>query len=322
LLLGAYKQVTDTKSEDKQMRFIRNLVLFFVFLAPVAALSALRPGDLPETSKWYFHVDFKEMRSSDAGKHLYAWLQEEVFEDIREDAGVDLDNEADFMTAFATEGDGMVIVIEGDISQDTEDRLMAMGAASGSLDRFGSGDKAFFHIKDDDDHENGDIDIDSFDNGAYFSFAVKNKLLVTSTREKMEALLADRGRIKSVKSEKGALFVLNAERNLMQAGARAGDLGDNVDWDSNILRNTEQAALLIADKAGKIAIEAQLVTTEAEMAESLASIVRGLISLQVFNDEMDPEIANFLQNTNVDVEDTTLTITVALDPEAVVAAIE
>ena len=81
LLLGAYKQVTDTKSEDKQMRFIRNLVLFFVFLAPVAALSALRPGDLPETSKWYFHVDFKEMRSSDAGKHLYAWLQEEVFED-------------------------------------------------------------------------------------------------------------------------------------------------------------------------------------------------------------------------------------------------
>jgi hypothetical protein len=58
------------------------------------------------------------------------------------------------------------------------------------------------------------------------------------------------------------------------------------------------------------------------MAESLASIVRGLISLQVFNDEMDPEIANFLQNTNVDVEDTTLTITVALDPEAVVAAIE
>jgi hypothetical protein len=138
----------------------------------------------------------------------------------------------------------------------------------------------------------------------------------------MEALLADKGRIKTVKSEKGALFVLNAERNLMQAGARAGDLGDNVDWDSNILRNTEQAALLIADKAGKIAIEAQLVTSEAEMAESLASIVRGLISLQVFNDDMEPEIANFLQNTSVDVEDTKLTISVALDPEVVVAAIE
>jgi len=305
------------------MRLLRNLVILFLFLAPVVALSALRPGDLPESSKWYFHIDFKEMRSSEAGQHLYAWLQDEVFEDIRDDAGIDLDKEADFVTAFATEDDGMVVVIEGDISQDTEDRLLAMGAASGSLDRFGSGNNAFFHIKDDDDDEgNVDIDIDSFDDGAYFSFAVKNKLLVTSTREKMEALLADKGRIKTVKSEKGALFVLNAERNLMQAGARAGDLGDNLDWDSNILRNTEQAALLIADKAGKIAIEAQLVTTEAEMAESLASIVRGLISLQVFNDEMDPEIASFLQNTSVDVIDNKLTISVALDPEVVVAAIE
>jgi hypothetical protein len=310
------------------MRFIRNLVILFVFLAPVAALSALRPSDLPETSKWYFHIDFKEMRSSGAGKHLYAWLQDEVFDDIREDAGVDLDKEADFLTAFATEDEGMVIVIEGNISQDTEDRLMAMGAASGTLDRFGSGSEAFFHIKDDDKHDHddddGDIDIevDSFDNGAYFSFAVRNKLLVTSTREKMEALLADKGRIKGVRGDKGSLFVLNAERNLMQAGARAGDLGDNIDWDSNILRNTEQAALLVADKAGKIAIEAQLVTTEAEMAESLASIVRGLISLQVFNDEMDPEIANFLQNTNVNVKDTKLTISVTLDPEVVVAAIE
>lgn len=306
------------------MRFIRNVVILFLFLAPIAALSALRPGDLPETSKWYFHIDFKEMRSSDAGKHLYAWLQDEVFEDIRDDAGVDFDKEADFMTAFATQDDGMVIVIEGDISQDTEDRLMAMGAGSGSLDRFGSGNKAFFHIKNDDYDDDGDIDIDidSFDNGAYFSFAVKDKLIVTSTREKMEALLADKGRIKTVRSEKGALFVLNAERNLMQAGARAGDFGDNIDWDSNILRNTEQAALLIADKAGKIAIEAQLVTTEAEMAESLASIVRGLISLQVFNDDLDEEIVDFLQATTVDVSDNKLTISVALDPEVVVAAIE
>ena len=108
----------------------------------------------------------------------------------------------------------------------------------------------------------------------------------------------------------------------MQAGARAGDLDEEVDWDSNILRNTEQAALLIADKAGKIAVEAQLVTTEKEMAEALASIVRGLISLQVFNDEMDPEIAGFLQNTSVEVSENKLTISVPLDAEAVVAAIE
>lgn len=306
------------------MRIFRYLVIFYLFAAPAAALSALSPGDLPDTSKWYFHADFKEMRSTEAGQHLYGWLQKEVFDDVREDAGIDLDKEADYLTAFAADDDGLVIIIEGNIGQDTEDKVMAMGAANGSLDKFGSGNKTFFHIKDDDtDNDDGniDIDMDSFDDGAFFSFAIKNKLLVTSTQERMEALLADKGKVAGVRGEKGQLFVLSAERNLMQAGARTDDFDDD-DWDSNILRNTEQAALLIADQAGKIAIEAQLVTTEAGMAESLASIVRGLISLQVFNDDMDPEVAGFLQATDVNVDGNKLTISVELDPEVVVAAIE
>jgi hypothetical protein len=306
------------------MRFDRHLLIFFLLILPISAVSALRPGDLPETSKWYFHADFKEMRSSEAGQHLYAWLQKEVFEDIREDAGVDLDKEADFLTAFATQDDGLIIIIEGNISQQTEDKLVAMGAASGSMDRLGSGNKTFYHVKDDDHIDiNGDdidIDIDSFDNGAYFSFAVSNKLIVTSTRELMEELLDNKGRIKGLRGGKGQLFILSADRNLMQAGANTADFDG---WDSNILRNAQQAALLVAaNSSGQIAIEVQLVTSEAEMAESLASIARGLISLQAFNEDMDPELANFLQNTKVDVDDTRLTINVALDPKAVVAAIE
>ena len=306
------------------MRFDRHLLIFFLLILPISAVSALRPGDLPETSKWYFHADFKEMRSSDAGQPLYAWLQNEVFDDIREDAGVDLDKEADFLTAFATRDDGLIIIIEGDISQDTEDKLVAMGAASGSLDRFGSGNKAFYHIADDDHIDiNGDdieIDIDSFDNGAYFSFAVRNKIIVTSTREQMEELLDNKGRVKGLRGGKGQLFILSADRNLMQAGANTTDFDG---WDSNILRNAEQAALLVAaDNSGQIAVEMQLITSEAEMAESLASIVRGLISLQVFNEDMDPELSSLLQNTKVDVDDTKLTINVVLDPETAVAAIE
>jgi len=305
------------------MRLFRYLVIFFLVAAPAASLSALRDGDLPDASKWYFHADFKEMRSSEAGRHIYAWLQNEVFDDIREDAGVDLDKEADFVTAFATVEDGIVLIIEGDISPETEDKVVAMGAASGSLDRLGSGGKAYYHINDDDievANGNVDIDLDSFDNGAYFSFAVKGKLLVTSSQDRMEALLDDKGSVRGVRGDKGDLFILHAERNLVQAGARTDT--DDLDWDSNILRNTKQAALLVADKAGKIAIEAQLVTAEAAMADSLASIVRGLISLQIFNDDMDPEIATLLQNTTVDVDDTRLTISIALAPEVVVSIVE
>ena len=107
----------------------------------------------------------------------------------------------------------------------------------------------------------------------------------------------------------------------MQAGVQAGELGDEIGWDSNILRNTEQAALLIADEGGKLSIQAQLVATEKEMADSLASIVRGLISLQIFNQDLDPELVDFLQNTSVDVDDTTLVVKVLLDPRTVVEAL-
>ena len=44
---------------------------------------------------------------------------------------------------------------------------------------------------------------------------------------------------------------------------------------------------MMAAAADKLALEATLMTTEPEMAESLASVVRGLISLMSFNDEMD-----------------------------------
>jgi hypothetical protein len=307
------------------MRHLRYLVISLFFILPIAALSAIGPGDLPETSKWYIHADFKEMRSSEAGSVLYNWLHDEVFEDVREDAGVDLDKEADYLTAFATEEEGVVVVIDGNISQKTEDMLLAMGTLSGDMDKLSSAGRDFFHVNDADDHEfesDDDRNIDSFDDGAFFSFAIDKKLLVTSTRESMESLLAQGGKVSGVKSEKGALFILSAERNMVQAGARADDFGIEMDWDSNLLRNTEQAALLVADRAGKIAIEAQLVTTEKAMADSLASIVRGLISLQVFNDDMDPIFAEFLQNTSVEVEDNKLTVKVALNAEDIVAAME
>jgi hypothetical protein len=307
------------------MRILRYLVIALFFFIPATMLAAVGPEDLPGASKWYFHADFEEMRSSEAGQHLYAWLQDEVFEEVREDTDIDLEKEIDQITAFATAGENVIVVIEGNISQETEDKVLAVAAVSGSLDKLGSGSKVYYFVDENDDHDgdsNIDIDVDSFDDGAYFSFAVKNKILVTATEADMETMLANNGKHPGATNAKGALFVLSAERSFMQAGVKAGDLGDDFDWDSNILKNTEQAGVIVADENGKIAIKAQLVTTEKEMADSLASIVRGLISLQVFNDELDPEIASLLQNTSVATDGNSLTIKISLDPETVMAVID
>lgn len=320
------------------MRILKTLFVLLAIAVPVSALGAINADDLPATSTWYFHVDFEEMRDSEAGRTVFDWLDDEVFEEIRDEVGIDLGSDADSLTAFSADGNGMVLVMDGRFSQDTRDKVMAAAAGAESLDLLKSGSRTFYFIQgdrhdddhddhdahgDDSDDDSGNIEIDGFDDGAYFSFAVDDKFLLTSGREQMEALLDNRGRISGQRSTEGALFVLTAERSLIQAGMNTDEFeeGDS-DFESNILRNTKHVALMIADVAGKLAIEAQLVAEEAEMAQSIASIVRGLIALQAFDDDMDPEVSEFLRSTRVDVDDNTLKISVAVSPEAVTAALD
>ena len=135
----------------------------------------------------------------------------------------------------------------------------------------------------------------------------------------MQAMLASNGKIAGRGSHNGALLVLTAEKTLLQAGMNSAAIGEgDSDWDSNILRNTEQVAFLMAAAADKLALEAKLVTAEPEMAESLASVVRGLVSLMAFSDEMDPEAIAVLQGTKVEAKGNSLSISLAIAPELVV----
>ena len=309
------------------MRISRLLIVGLLLMMPGFASAAVAPDSVPATSTWYFHADFEEMRTSDAGKHLYGWLQREVFEDIHDDAGIDLDKEADRITAFSDEESGAVVLLEGNISQESRDKLLAVAAGAESLETFEHKGKTFYFAEGeghDHDGDNGDIEINSFENGVYFTFALKDRLLATSTREKMEALLVSDGKLPRRKTTNGTLIVISAEKSLIQAGMKADQVDDDGEggWQSNILRNTEQVAVLVADVAGKIAVETQLIAKKPEMAESLASIVRGLISLTMFSDDMDPDISEFLQGTSVDVDGSKLKISVAVDPEMLIAALD
>jgi len=306
------------------MRVRKNLTVLLLLALPGLAFGELAASGLPATSTWYFHADFDEMRGSDAGKPLYAWLQREVFEDVREDAGIDLDKETDRITAFSAEESGAVVLIEGKISQETRDKLLAIAATGEEFDTLKHKGTTFYYVKGDGQSKNGNIKVDSFENGAYFTFALKNRILATSSREEMHRLLDSNGKLPNRAADRGALIVLTAEKSLIQAGIQADQVADRGEggWQSNILRNTEQLAVIVADVAGKIGIETQLIATQPEMAESLASIVRGLISLAMFSEDMDPEVAEFLKGTTVAVDGSSLNIRLALDPESVVATLD
>jgi hypothetical protein len=206
--------------------------------------------------------------------------------------------------------------------------MVALAAIDGELETFKASGKAYYFFDGKgksggaSNSRNIEIDIDSLEKEAYMSVALKDKILITNTKEQMETLLANNGKIRSEKSDKNALFVLRAERSLIQAGVKADEIEDDADWDSKLLRNTKQVALLMADLGDRLGIEAQLVANEPDMANSLASIVRGLIGLTAFNDEMDSEVVAILQSTKVDVVGAVLKLSLSLDPDTVVSALE
>ena len=317
---------------------MRNLkILLVALLLAIPSLAVAAASDIPGTATWYFHIDLAEMKSANAGKGVYDWLSGEVFDDVKAETGVDIDGELDRMTAFSMEGQGPVFLFEGDISQVSRDRLMTFIAAEGDLKSLKSSGKSYYRFngRDSDGEarkattDNGNIEIqfESLEDESWISMDLKNKVIVTANEEQMQEMLKTGGKIGGSRGHKGALVVLTAEKTLLQAGMNSSALGGDGDddndsgWDSNILRNTEQVAFLVAAAANKLAIEAQFVTAEPEMAESLASVARGLISLTAFSDDMEADAIAVLQGTKVEAKGNSLTISMAIDPELVVSTL-
>ena len=301
--------------------------LFFfllLFSFPLHTGAAVTAGDLPGDTIWYMHADLEAMRSTESGAKIYAWFEDEVADDVSEEIGIDLNTEVNSITAYSDATHGTVVVVEGPLTRESQERLLAIATleAEGAVDLLEYNGMTYYHVGDEDDEDyRSDEPFEDLEDSAWFSFAIDNKAILAGTEKQLRALLDSGGEIAGAGSHDGALFVLSAENTFMQAGMQADNMAleDDDDWESNILRNTKQAALLIADKAGLILIEAQLVSADPKMAAAIGGIVNGLISLQAFNSDLDPEIQDLIRNTRVEVTGNTLSINTVIDADIVAA---
>jgi len=310
----------------------RFLSLLLIFSLPLTTQAGVSSADLPGNLVWYMHADLEQMRATESGGPLYKWFDDEVIVEVNNEIGIDLSTEVDSVTAFSDRTDGTVIIVEGPLTKKSQDKLLALAMLESTVNRLESGGKEYYHIiedgddDDDEDHERHSRNdpLDDFDGSAYFSFSIANKAIITSNEDHMQELLESGGKVSGSQSHEGSMFVLTADRSFVQAGLRPDGMadGDDGDWESNIIRNTEQAALLISDSGGQIAVEAQIVSTDPAMAASIGSIVSGLISLQAFNSELGPELKSLIQNTRVKVKDNVLSVSTVIDPELIVSVLD
>ena len=302
------------------------IFVLLIFSMPLQSGAAVTVGDLPGDTIWYMHIDLEAMRSTESGGKIYVWFEDEIADEVSEEIGVDLNTEVNSITAYSDATHGTVVVVAGPLTKESQERLLALATveAEGDIDLLEYKGMTYYHVGDEDDENyRSDEPFEDLEDSAWFSFAVDDKAILASTEAQLKALLDSGGEIAGAGSHDGALFVLSADNTFLQAGMQADNMvmEDDDDWESNILRNTKQAALLIADKAGLIAIEAQLVSVDPKMAAAIGGIVNGLISLQAFNSELDPEIQELIRNTRVEVTDNTLSINTVIDPDIVAAVL-
>lgn len=294
---------------------MKKIIVCLFALLPMTAMAGVVGKDLPADTVWYVHADLAGMRNSETGKGLYEWINGEVFVEINKEIGIDLNREVDRVTAFSATESGMVIVLEGDVSDMTRDKMIALATLEGDADFREYKGSDYYFVGDEARAPTVNDPFDDLDETIYFSFAVDGKLLVTSREAQLFELLENRGRIAGQGGHDGALFVLTADRSFVQAGLRTDRFADDDDdWDSNILRNTEQAAVVVADRNGLLAVQAELHSTDARMAQSISSVVNGLIGLQAFNGDLDPGVRDVIRNTRVSVSDAVLSISTVFDP--------
>ena len=88
------------------MRASRLFFVFIFFSIPLQTAAAVTAGDLPGDTVWYMHADLAAMRNTESGARIYAWFEDEVADDVREEIGIDLSTEVNSITAVSDATNG------------------------------------------------------------------------------------------------------------------------------------------------------------------------------------------------------------------------
>ncbi|MEM6531633.1 MAG: hypothetical protein AAF654_03370 [Myxococcota bacterium] len=302
------------------MRFLSLMIA--VLLVPQAAEASRDLKSLAE-STWYLHVDFERMRNSDAGAGLYAWVAKEIFKEIRKETGVELDGKLERFTAWSGKDKPPLVVMTGPFASQMEKALLAR--AGEALEKATHRNKVFYR-SDSKKLESEDKDIDISFNGSdevLVSFAVRNRVIVTFSETDMKRLLDGGGDVPKRALSENGLIAISADQQLLVGSAKADGLKEaGGEWQSSILGNTKQVAFSIADAGKALLVQAILEAREPELAESIGNVVRGLVGLSYFNEDMNPAVAKLLRSLQVKVDGGRLDMSVELDPVTFVSALE
>ncbi|MFK8051570.1 MAG: hypothetical protein AB8F65_01250 [Woeseiaceae bacterium] len=290
---------------------MKYLAISLLLLIAAPGYSEISKTELPADSHWYLHVDLDAMRTSGSGRQLYQWVNEEIFDDVRDDTGFDPDTEVSDITLYSAGTDHATLVVRGDLRQASQDKLIAVLAAKSEFEVEKQGRFNFYRIKDI-DIENDELQIDQDE--LFVSFDRKNTWIFSTQMNSLLSVLS--GKQAMAKQDGDALLVLSAKKPSVQAGVDSEGFGER--FSSGVLRNARQLAFRLSDDSGNADIELRITARDAQTSNALASIVRGLIGLQALSSDVDNEIGPLLNALKVESDAEGLSLRLNIAPESIV----
>lgn len=298
---------------------------FSLLLVATLARADLAEGDLPADVQWYGHADLSAMEKSVTGRRILDFLDDEVFEELEEDTGITLQEDLQAVTVFggAGEQDG-AIVLFGEISEKNRTKIQAVMELRTEYSKENRRGIEIFTLESrskkgkNADWDSDSDDMFSGDKTTYVAFSKRKQTLITQNKSRLDAFVKAGGELerRSKLESPGTLLVLKADKSMVKAGMNANaGIAEKGDWDSNILQHMRQIALVLSDKDDKAAIEAQLVTGNEQLAESLKNIVQGVISIKSLDQDGDPKLMEMLRSIKLDLDGATIRASILLDPD-------
>lgn len=290
-------------------------LLYFCLAVFGSALTAAPASAQPvaaHDSAFYLSINLATMRDGTASAPLYRWVEGEVLEDLRDELGTDLIDSLEGVSIFGTGAEQVpAVVLHGTIPQSARDRIVdGVFESKGEIELktlHGRNYYSFSGLELDwdgvENHDGGDGDGSNHD-ALLIAFGDQGQSMITPDPLIMDLFLRH-GELAQAEMAPD-LMVLQANRALIQGGLsnrqNLPGVGPNGPWESEMFRKVERFGIILADENDAVSFTLEAQSATPEVAEAMANLVEGLISLKALSGENDPEL-EWLDSLDISTQD-------------------
>jgi len=257
-----------------------------IVVLSIFALGAHAQPVSAKDSAFYLGINIDAIRDGQASAALYAFIDDEILDDLRDELGSDAVNAIDGISIFGT-GDNQtpMILLHGDIPQSARDRFVdQLFKKTENVELLNEHGRNYFAFGDVQLDWDG-VDSESDPGSMLLAFGDRGQTLITPNADAMSEFLRDGFVPDAVMNED--LMVLTADRALAQGSLnnRHSAFSGNGAWESELFRKVDRFDLVVADNAEALSITIEAHTSSPELARALENIVKGIVSLKALSSD-------------------------------------